>query len=205
MYVTNDRADLILSLYDKLPQIKVITDLGCMDGATLDGISSTLGTEITYYGIDYTVPRKFINSHNFTFIKCDLNLGLHEIKDIVEETDLILILDVLEHLNDPEIFLEKLGKMMKTDAQIVITVPNASSVRKLIAWLKNDFPRNDIGYFDKTHRSWFTTKSIKKLIPPGINVDTVGYVYSKKTIFKIFQKILPSRLTSQFYIKLTKE
>ena len=94
---------------------------------------------------------------------------------------------------------------MKKNAQILISIPNASSARKLIAWLKNDFPRDDIGYFDRTHRSWFTTKSIKKIIPKGIYVESIGYIYSKKTIFKLLQKIIPSRLTSQFYVKLSKE
>lgn len=205
MYITNNRTELVLSLYNEFTHMKVITDLGCMDGATLDGLSSTVTSKINYYGIDYSVPPKFINPNSFTFIKCDLNLDLDEIKNIINESDLILILDVLEHLHNPETFLEKISKMMKKNAQILISIPNASSVRKLVAWLKNDFPRDDIGYFDRTHRSWFTTKSIEKIIPKGVYVESIGYIYSKKTFFKLLQKITPSRLTSQFYIKLCKE
>ena len=205
MYITNNRTELVLSLYKKLIHMKVITDLGCMDGATLDGISSAVNSKITCYGVDYSIPPRLTNSNNFTFIKCDLNLDLDEIKNIINESDLILILDVLEHLHNPETFLEKISKMMKKNAQILISIPNASSVRKLVAWLKNDFPRDDIGYFDRTHRSWFTTKSIEKIIPKGVYVESIGYIYSKKTFFKLLQKITPSRLTSQFYIKLCKE
>ena len=118
-----------------------------------------------------------------------MNLDLDEIKNIIKESDLILILDVLEHLHDPEIFLEKIGKVMKKNAQILISIPNASSARKLIAWLKNDFPRDDIGYFDRTHRSWFTTKSIKKIIPKGIYVESIGYIYLRKLFLNCYKKL----------------
>ena len=100
-----------------------------------------------------------------SYIKCDLNTDLSELKNILVKTDLFLLLDVLEHLYNPEKFLIDIQKLMKPRSMMVISVPNASSVRKLHAWLVNDFPREDIGYFDRTHRSWFTTKSIKKLLP----------------------------------------
>lgn len=205
MYITNDRSKLVLSLLDDIADIKVILDLGCMDGATLNGIATTLPHKISYYGVDYSSQPLFINSDNITFVKSDLNLGLSEIRDIIKATDLILLLDVLEHLHYPEAFLKELNEIIKPESQLLITVPNAASVRKLIAWIKNDFPRNEIGYFDKTHRSWFTTKSIKYLIPPKLSIDKIGYIYSEKTIFRIFQKLLPTRLASQFYVCLSKK
>jgi 2-polyprenyl-3-methyl-5-hydroxy-6-metoxy-1,4-benzoquinol methylase len=205
MYITNDRSKLALSLLDDFSSIKVITDLGCMDGATLSGISSFLTLNTKYYGVDYSLHSTLINSDKINFIKCDLNIELSDIKNIIKETDVLLLLDVLEHLHHPEIFLQHTIQMMKPGAKFIITVPNASSIRKLIAWLKNDFPRNEIGYFDKTHRSWFTTKSIKNLIPKDVRLEKVGFIYSKKTLIKIFQKLLPTRLASQFYIKLTKK
>ena len=205
MYISNDRSELILSLLDNFSHINVITDLGCMDGATLSGISSSLPGNIIYYVIDYASPEPKITSDTIIFVKCDLNTHLSKIDEIIKRTDLILLLDVLEHLHHPEVFLKELNEIMKPESQLLIIVPNAASVRKLIAWIKNDFPRNEIGYFDKTHRSWFTTKSIKCLIPPKLSLDRIGYIYSEKTIFRIFQKLLPSRLTSQFYVRLSKK
>jgi 2-polyprenyl-3-methyl-5-hydroxy-6-metoxy-1,4-benzoquinol methylase len=180
MYITNDRSKLALSLLDDFSSIKVITDLGCMDGATLSGISSFLTLNTKYYGVDYSLHSTLINSDKINFIKCDLNIELSDIKNIIKETDVLLLLDVLEHLHHPEIFLQHTIQMMKPGAKFIITVPNASSIRKLIAWLKNDFPRN-------------------------ARLEKVGFIYSKKTLIKIFQKLLPTRLASQFYIKLTKK
>ena len=115
-----------------------------------------------------------------------------------------MLLDVLEHLHDPELFLKKLNKNIKTGSQILITVPNASSVRLLFAWLEKDFPREKIGYFDKTHRSWFTKKTISNMTLTDFKINKFGYIFSKKKIIKILQKIFPSRLTSQFFILITK-
>ena len=116
-----------------------------------------------------------------------------------------MLLDVSEHLYDPELFLKKLSKNIKTGSQILITVPNASSVRLLFAWLKKDFPREKIGYFDKTHRSWFTKKTISNMTLTDFKINKFGYIYSKKKVIQILQKILPSRLTSQFFILISNQ
>ena len=204
MYISNDRSELVLSLLDSLNNIRVITDLGCMDGATLSGINSATPNNINYYGVDYVMPKSPIASEKITFVQCDLNTHLNELGEIIERTDLILLLDVLEHLFYPEAFLKGLNEMMRANSQLIITVPNASSARKLIAWIKNDFPRNEIGYFDKTHRSWFTIRSIQSCIPNELDIIKKGYIYSKKNTFRFLQYLLPSRLTSQFYILLKK-
>ena len=204
MYIENDRSELILSLIDKSVNIRKVVDLGCNDGATLSGLnrSKSLGV-IDYHGIDYPIASSVINNDKISFHVCDLNGELLEIKDLLKTSDLTLLLDVLEHLHKPEQFLEKLSQIIKPGSQLIITVPNASSIRMLYAWLKKDFPRNDIGYFDRTHCSWFTTKSLSNITLSKFNHKKIGYIYSKNLAIKILQKAFPVRLTSQFFILLT--
>jgi len=205
MYIPNDRSDLIgtiLSgvLSNKKSSISKIIDLGCNDGATLIGLknSNIFNKKTKYYGVDY---EKF-NNDDFIFHHCDLNANLDDIKEPLKKSDLILLLDVLEHLYDPEGFINKLADNLKEDASLIITVPNASSIRMLFSWLVGDFPRRDIGYYDRTHRSWFTIKSLINMINNRFNLINSGYVYSNKKSIKIIQHIAPNRLTSQFYILL---
>ena len=205
MYIKNDRSELIFSLLDDISGIKVITDLGCMDGATLNGMASKMPLDVDYFGVDHVNSSFDPNSDVVSYKECDLNSNLSELQNILMKTDLLLLLDVLEHLYNPEKFLSDIQKLMKPRSTMVITVPNASSVRKLYAWLINDFPREDIGYFDRTHRSWFTPKSLQKITPEDFYVNKTGYIYSKKVAFSFFQKLLPSRFTSQFFIKITKK
>jgi len=202
MYVTNDRSDLILSLVDKKDSIDVVTDLGSNDGATLLGLyyNDSIGAT-KYHGVDCFIPVS--NDSNVSFHICDLNGKLLEIQDILETSDLILLLDVLEHLHEPEEFLDRLSQTIKLGSQLVITVPNASSLRMLYAWLKRDFPREKIGYFDQTHRSWFTVKSLLRIITPKFHYKKVGYIYSKNLIIRLLQKLIPARLSSQFFVLLT--
>ena len=203
MYLTNDRSELIASLLDKNINIRNIVDLGCNDGATLLGLKSRkFLTDVNYHGVDYS-PSQFPNlSNDISFHVCDLNGKLLEISDLLKGSDLTLLLDVLEHLHEPEKFLQRLSKILGYKSQLIITVPNASSVRMLYAWLKKDFPRDNHGYFDRTHCSWFTTSSLTKITISKFDIKGIGYLYSKKPLMKMFQKLLPSRLTSQIFFHL---
>jgi|SaaInlStandDraft_5_1057022.scaffolds.fasta_scaffold07949_3 2-polyprenyl-3-methyl-5-hydroxy-6-metoxy-1,4-benzoquinol methylase len=204
MYIKNDRSELILSLIDKSVNIRTVVDLGCNDGATLSGLNFNKSlSAIDYHGIDYEITPSVINNNEISFHICDLNGELLEIKDLLKTSDLTLLLDVLEHLHKPEQFLERLSQIIKPSSQLVITVPNASSIRMLYAWLKKDFPRNDIGYFDRTHCSWFTTKSLSNITLSKFNYKKIGYIYSKNPVIKLLQKSFPARLASQFFILLT--
>lgn len=205
MYITNDRSELILSIIDKNKNIQNVVDLGCNDGATLNGLKNDKSFNAKfYYGVDYSPHILKKEIEGIRFYNCDLNADLSTIKDILYESNLILLLDVLEHLYDPELFLKKLNKHIQPGSQILITAPNASSLRLLFAWLKKDFPREKIGYFDKTHRSWFTKKTLLNMILNDFKFNKFGYIYSKKKKIKTLQKILPSRLTSQLFVLITK-
>ena len=205
MYIKNDRSELVFSLLDNPSVIKVVTDLGCMDGATLNGMATKMQSNVSYFGIDYDKKSFQQETNVVSFKEYDLNTDVSGLESILVKTDLLLLLDVLEHLHNPEKFLSDIHEFMKLGSILVITVPNASSVRKLHAWLVNDFPREDIGYFDRTHRSWFTPKSLQKIIPEKLYIHKVGYIYSRKRIVAFFQRLFPSRLTSQFFIKLSKK
>jgi O-antigen biosynthesis protein len=204
MYIANDRSELILSLIDERVNICMVVDLGCNDGATLSGLNFSESLRgVDCHGVDYLITPSAVNNDEISFHICDLNGDLLEIKDLLKTSDLTLLLDVLEHLHKPEQFLEKLSQIIKPGSQLVITVPNASSIRMLYAWLKKDFPRNNIGYFDRTHCSWFTSKSLSNITLSKFNHKKIGYIYSKNPVIKLLQKVFPARLASQFFILLT--
>ena len=111
MYITNDRSDLILSIIDKNKNIQNVVDLGCNDGATLNGLKNDKSFNAKfYYGVDYSPHILKKKIEGISFLNCDLNGNLSPIKDILYKSRLILLLDVLEHLYHPELFLKKLNK-----------------------------------------------------------------------------------------------
>jgi len=200
MYVKNDRSSFILDLIESPENISVVADLGCNDGATLNGLkkSGMLTEDAKFHGFDYSdIPLKTID---FSFYKADLNGDLGELSLVAREGVLILLLDVLEHLHNPELFLSKLNHILKENTEVVITVPNASSIRLLHAWLKKDFPRKDIGFFDRTHRSWFSKNVLTRVLKKDFKILKVGFIFSNNMLYQTIQKFFPERLTSQFYI-----
>ena len=201
MYTSNDRSDWVLPIIkQQSPKMVSIIELGCNDGATLHGImNSKMFPLEKVHGVDYAENAdKLIEDDDFTV--CDLNNDIDGIKKLIYNSDVILLLDVLEHLYSPEEFLLNLKKAKHTDSIVVISVPNHSSVRMLFAWLNNDFPRDDIGFFDQTHRVWFSLKSITDIALNHYDIVDKGYIRSNKFWYKLTQLIYPSRFCSQLYV-----
>jgi 2-polyprenyl-3-methyl-5-hydroxy-6-metoxy-1,4-benzoquinol methylase len=201
MYTSNDRSAWVSQIIKQhSPRMTSIIELGCNDGATLHGIiDNKLFPLEKVHGVDYAdTSDKLIEDDDFTVF--DLNNDVDGIKNLIYNSDVILLLDVLEHLYSPEEFLLNLKKVKRVDSMIIISVPNHSSVRMLLAWLRNEFPRDDIGFFDQTHRSWFSLKSITEIALNHYDIVDKGYIRSNKFWYKLMQFISPSRFCSQLYV-----
>ena len=79
--------------------------------------------------------------------------------------DLILLLDVLEHLTDPSATLKQLAKNLAPNGQIIVSVPNVSHFSvSLPLLLKRRFEYEDAGILDRTHVRFFVEKTAIKLL-----------------------------------------
>jgi len=89
--------------------------------------------------------------------------------------DLILLLDVLEHLVDPWSLLEKLkNEYLEIDGKLVISLPNAQHFSLLLPLLAGQFNYVESGILDKTHLRFFTKKSaIDLLHSAGLTVEAM--------------------------------
>lgn len=78
--------------------------------------------------------------------------------------DLVVCNDVLEHLAEPELLLQKIKRVLTPGGVIVASIPNVrfwSAFRKIV--FRADFPREDQGIFDRTHLRFFTHKVIVRM------------------------------------------
>lgn len=89
----------------------------------------------------------------------NINVSSKNIKDIKgEKFDLILLFNVLEHVNDPISVINECSKKLNKNGQIVIKVPNFDSWQSKILgkhWFHLDVPR---------HLYHFNASSLKKII-----------------------------------------
>lgn len=95
-----------------------------------------------------------VNLNNFN---SDMYTQLHE------SFDVITMLDVLEHLNDPLKVLRGFLKFLKPGGLFVISLPNLGHGSIKLKLLDDDFSYTSTGILDETHVRFFTHKSIAAL------------------------------------------
>ena len=92
------------------------------------------------------------------------------------EFDLIVLNDVIEHMQDPLNFLKLLEKVASSNGYCLCSIPNFIYVDNLFEIVtKRDFKYRDSGILDKTHLRFFTKKSIIRIF------DSAGYVETNVT------------------------
>jgi SAM-dependent methyltransferase len=79
---------------------------------------------------------------------------LNEIPD--KEFDVVLLLDVLEHIAEPEAFLRRAVLKLKEGGRLLVTVPNIAHWSVRIPLLFGYFEYTDRGLLDRTHLQFFT-------------------------------------------------
>lgn len=81
-----------------------------------------------------------------------------------ESFDYILFMDVLEHVYNPEIVINKIKNTLKNDGYIFISLPNLSHGSIKLNILQNDFIYTKNGLLDENHIRFFTLKSLIELM-----------------------------------------
>jgi glycosyltransferase involved in cell wall biosynthesis len=93
----------------------------------------------------------------------------------VHAVDTLLLLDVIEHLNDPEQFLEQLRTQFDhTPKRLVLSTPNIAFVVQRLMLLAGQFNYGKAGILDRTHTRLFTFRAIEHLLrDAGFRIKSV--------------------------------
>lgn len=82
-----------------------------------------------------------------------------------KDHDYLLLLDVIEHLKDPEHFLDGLRARFDFEKKtLVLTTPNVAFVVQRLMLLLGQFNYGKAGILDRTHTRLFTFRSIRRLL-----------------------------------------
>ena len=149
-----------------------VLDVGCGSGATLAWLKAA-GRAGTTVGIELA-PAAAAQAQG----RVDrLHVGDAEL--LVDHElpaasfDLVLCLDVLEHLVDPWRLVAALPRVMKPGALLVASVPNVRHLQVVLPLLlRGRWAYADDGLLDRTHLRFFTRESALQLLsPPGLKVQ----------------------------------
>jgi len=107
---------------------------------------------------------------NFTldaFYQCDLNRDLPPLR--FEDFDYILLLDIIEHLAEPELFMERLRDALKfsPNVRLIVSTGNIGFFITRFALLLGQFNYGRRGILDFTHTRLFTFASLRRLFDQG--------------------------------------
>lgn len=77
----------------------------------------------------------------------------------------ILLLDIIEHLRQPELFLERLRRQFDHEPRtVILTTPNIAFVVQRFMLLLGQFNYGRVGILDRTHARLFTFRGIRHLL-----------------------------------------
>lgn len=124
--------------------------------------------------------------------------------------DVILCLDVLEHLSDPWTVVDRLSDMLGPGGVIVASIPNVRNYKLLGPLLfQGRFELVERGILDRTHLRWFVGGTAKALMSRGsLQVDVFQKFFEgpRKTLFNTLTLgLFHDFLTIQFYIRSVKQ
>ena len=178
-----------------------ILDIGCGQGYVAEHLAETAAHVV---GVDQYIRDKSDNP-KVEFRHWDIDSG--EFPVPVSDFDQIFMLDVIEHLKDPEVFMEKLRIAAENKRpEIVLTTANIGFAVTRLMLLLGNFNYGRKGILDRTHTRLFTFKSLRELF------DQTGYkVLEVRGIPAPFPKALGNNALgrglvslNQFFIKISK-
>jgi glycosyltransferase involved in cell wall biosynthesis len=134
-----------------------VVDLGCAGGYFGSELRATKGCHVT--GVDVEPPAEGVTLDRF--VKHDLDQGPPELN--FEGADVVLLLDVIEHLRSPEGFVEALARKLPPTARLIVTSGNVAFAVTRLMLMFGQFNYGKRGILDLTHSRLFTFGSLRAL------------------------------------------
>ncbi|MDA8239744.1 MAG: class I SAM-dependent methyltransferase [Nitrospiraceae bacterium] len=148
--------------------IATLLDIGCSRGNFGAAVRKELGCRVV--GVE-------INAHEAQKARSKLDLVIEGnilTADITERFDCVTCLDVLEHVEHTEIFLNKIRSLLNKDGYLLLSIPNIGHwniVEDLIAGRWDYVPA---GILCITHLRFFTKRTIESLLrDAGFSIITI--------------------------------
>lgn len=166
-----------------------VLDVGCGRGGVTRELRRRY-SDLSCVGLDVFVDPDFDYSSVFDhFQQADLNSEGFPID--VGNFDLIILLDVLEHLYDPEQTLEQIRMVARPGCKILISLPNFHYYSNLFSIIRSGrFRYQDAGILDKTHLRFFGYEDAKELIESRFDIlDALAFNPFENIKSKLIQKV----------------
>ena len=199
--------------YDVFPYLPVsprqVLDIGGGVGSTARALKrKSAGTRVGL--IDLVAPE--INDGGIDFAYSASVDDPRTVELVLKEqgtSDVVLCLDVLEHLVNPWGTLENICQLLEPGGYLIASIPNVQHISVVGDLILGHWNLKDEGILDRTHLRFFTKESATALISSsGMKIDLVTSLLPNNSrsgrlntiTFRIFENFL----TSQFLIRASR-
>lgn len=151
-------------IQELLPQkLGNVLDVGCGNGTTSSWLKS-LGCERTI-GIEFD-PDAVVEAQKVMDLVYQANIegSLDFLNEHNNKIDLLLLMDILEHIRDPWGTLTDFRDLISTHGCVIASIPNVRNLKVVLPLVfKGSWNYASAGILDRTHLRFFTKKSIIEL------------------------------------------
>jgi len=197
--MNKSRKKCILDLAGKLAAKKIL-DVGCGLGLLGKDLKKNgnyiIGIDVSNKALD--IARNELDE----VMKVDLENNNWPDDLLKNRFDLIIAAEIFEHLLYPERLLEKLGKLLKVDGQLIITTPNFLVWSNRIKMLFGRFVYQSGGFWCRDHIHFFTLPELKKMLQAGGWEIIAENHLNHPKIPSWLNKIFPALFAFQLIVKV---
>lgn len=166
---------------------KRVLEIGCGTGATLSWLKKS-GLANWVAGVDINQEElQAARKNNVDFVKNgNVEDGIEALlADAGGPFDVILYLDVLEHLYNPWSVVADTKNCIVQGGCVISSIPNTQNIRVILPLLFGKWEYKDCGLLDKTHIRFFTKKTAQEMFfLNGYSVTDVRPIYDKNKIMR---------------------
>ena len=189
---------------DRIKEGSYVLDIGCHSTKLAKILNDTKNCKITAIDKSEKLENSSFIEKYFSF---DLDNGLPDLD--YNKFDYILLLDVIEHLKNPEEFMTRLKQKTEKNQnlKIITSTGNVGFLIIRLMLLFGSFNYGHKGILDKTHTRLFTFSSFRNLmVQTGFNIKRISGVPAPIP-FVIGNNILSKFLLNinKFFILISKE
>lgn len=172
---------------------KKILDIGCASGY----IGRTLHEQDNYVvGIDL-VRKDIAKAQKVLDEAYVFDIETDNLKKLGRNYDLIIMVEVMEHLFDPEKAINRFLPLLKPGGQILLSTPNIVHLYIRLKFLLGIFEYKEETVINKSHIHFFTHTTFLKMIKNlGLEIIKENNVILPET-FELISKIWPNMFAHQ--------
>ena len=141
--------------------------------------------------MNHIAPKRHKPAFDEAVVSLEAGLG-EGVRNSNGRFDRILLIDVLEHLRNPDRLLEDSKTLLESRGKLIISVPNAVNLTVRLMVLFGRFEYSNRGILDWSHLRFFTARSIRALLEKhGFRIS--GHYFTVMPI----ERVLPIRSESR--------